>query len=74
MEIKKEIDLTVEIGCGDFFKYIKENLSQLRDNEVISIIVKGYAERFTIVEWIKHIGHSVINEIEEGEKTKIIVR
>lgn len=43
--ITKSIDLTKEIGCGNFFKFIKDNLESLGEKEVLLVIVKGYVEK-----------------------------
>ncbi|MCX8029033.1 MAG: hypothetical protein N2712_03460 [Brevinematales bacterium] len=74
-KIVRNIDLTVEIGCGNFLNFIKYTLSSLQKDEAIQVTVKGYADKFTIVEWIKHIGHQIIQVDElNGNIYKIIIR
>lgn len=74
MKIVKEIDLTQEMTCVNFFNYIKNLLSGLSDDEYIKIIVKGYAETFTMIEWLKSLGHHISEVVDSDDKKVIIVR
>jgi len=74
MKIVKEIDLTQEMTCVNFFNYIKDLLSGLSDDEYIKIIVKGYAETFTMIEWLKSLGRHISEIVDSDDKKVIIVR
>lgn len=72
MRVVKEIDLTKELSCVNFFSYMRDILSNLSDGEYIKIIVKGYAETFTIIEWLKSMGYHIVDVFENDGKSIVI--
>ncbi|MER3400882.1 MAG: hypothetical protein C4313_07085 [Thermoflexus sp.] len=75
MRIVRTVDLRagVELCTDAPIGRVQQALTGLGPEEAVAVLVKGYADEFTVTTWARRHGYAVLEVQHEGEEARILL-
>ncbi|HXF68676.1 MAG TPA: sulfurtransferase TusA family protein [Thermoflexus sp.] len=69
VDLRAPIELCTESPIGQ----VQQALADLGPGEAVAVLVRGYADEFTVTAWAKRNGYTVIRVEREGEEARVVL-
>ncbi len=73
--IARTVDLRagIELCTDSPIGRVQQALAGLGPGEAVAVLVRGYADEFTVTAWARRNGYAVIEIQREGEEARIVL-